>query len=355
MAKKQEEHIEPVVSSIPVPQSDSPLVIDLPDGQKLVVGNLPNGSVIEVATWRGTGRPDSRTQRLMLGVSGNEPTNVKKSSEADSDSSGAADGSHDSHSQAAQSSSKSGRFDVILVPLFRLALPIVNAFLPRHKQIRIAPSAPKNKQQRQVPPAQKNQTQQVSAVDGTPAPKKAVEVQPVQLQSVEPRPVEAQESYSHATHDEPVGKKYKFTPQLKASKKNQKNLDQVSNESVYQESAPAAAKFSFKVPKIKALSSGTRNEENVEDWLDRLIAENNVKAESARAKSTSVKVMKSSASPSKSSASAKKRSATSSTRSTSSSRASSAKKKATSTKSASKSVKSRNSSSSRVKKATKKR
>jgi hypothetical protein len=48
---------------------DSPLVIDLPDGQKLVVGNLAAGSVIEVATWRGTGRPDSRTSRLMLGMS----------------------------------------------------------------------------------------------------------------------------------------------------------------------------------------------------------------------------------------------------------------------------------------------
>lgn len=47
----------------------TPLVIDLPDGQKLVVSNLDPGTVIEVATWRGTGRPDSRTNRLMLGVS----------------------------------------------------------------------------------------------------------------------------------------------------------------------------------------------------------------------------------------------------------------------------------------------
>lgn len=47
----------------------SPLVIDLPDGQKLVISNLDPGTVIEVATWRGTGRPDSRTNRLMLGVS----------------------------------------------------------------------------------------------------------------------------------------------------------------------------------------------------------------------------------------------------------------------------------------------
>jgi hypothetical protein len=45
------------------------MVIDLPDGQKLVIGKLATGSVIEVATWRGTGRPDSRTNRLMLGMS----------------------------------------------------------------------------------------------------------------------------------------------------------------------------------------------------------------------------------------------------------------------------------------------
>lgn len=57
------------VSSIPVSPADSALVIDLPEGQKLVLGKMDEGTVIEVATWRGTGRPDSRTNRLMLGVS----------------------------------------------------------------------------------------------------------------------------------------------------------------------------------------------------------------------------------------------------------------------------------------------
>jgi hypothetical protein len=52
----------------------SPLVIDLPDGQKLLVGELPAGSVVEIATWRGTGRPDSRTTRLLLGVTNDEKT-----------------------------------------------------------------------------------------------------------------------------------------------------------------------------------------------------------------------------------------------------------------------------------------
>ena len=59
----------PEMTALPMTNGDSPLVIDLPDGQKLVVGNLAAGSVIEVATWRGTGRPDSRTSRLMLGMS----------------------------------------------------------------------------------------------------------------------------------------------------------------------------------------------------------------------------------------------------------------------------------------------
>jgi hypothetical protein len=69
MTKKAVNKVEPVISTIPMPVSDNPVVIDLPDGQKLVLGKLTAGSVIEVATWRGTGRPDSRTNRMMLGMS----------------------------------------------------------------------------------------------------------------------------------------------------------------------------------------------------------------------------------------------------------------------------------------------
>jgi hypothetical protein len=69
MAKKKSAPSAPVVTNLPLPISDTPLVIDLPDGQKLVIGKMSQGSVIEVATWRGTGRPDSRTSRLMLGMS----------------------------------------------------------------------------------------------------------------------------------------------------------------------------------------------------------------------------------------------------------------------------------------------
>jgi hypothetical protein len=80
MAKKKAAP-QPVISEIPMPVSDSPLVIDLPDGQKLVVGKMSPGSVIEVATWRGTGRPDSRTSRLMLGMSSAEQVQAQAQSE----------------------------------------------------------------------------------------------------------------------------------------------------------------------------------------------------------------------------------------------------------------------------------
>ena len=70
--KKNETPGKPMVSKIPMAVSDSALVIDLPDGQKLVVGNMTHGTVIEVATWRGTGRPDSRTSRMMLGMTNAE-------------------------------------------------------------------------------------------------------------------------------------------------------------------------------------------------------------------------------------------------------------------------------------------
>lgn len=69
LKKSKEDSNDSSVSSIPVPPADSALVIDLPEGQKLVLGKMEEGTVIEVATWRGTGRPDSRTNRLMLGVS----------------------------------------------------------------------------------------------------------------------------------------------------------------------------------------------------------------------------------------------------------------------------------------------
>jgi hypothetical protein len=80
LANQESEQGSPKVSKLPLPISDSPLVIDLPDGQKIVVGKMTQGSVIEVATWRGVGRPDSRTSRLMLGMGSG---NVNEDSDGD--------------------------------------------------------------------------------------------------------------------------------------------------------------------------------------------------------------------------------------------------------------------------------
>lgn len=68
MVKKNLEGGGAKISKLPIEPSESPLVIDLPDGQKIIVGKLQEGTVIEVATWHGTGRPDSRTNRFMLGM-----------------------------------------------------------------------------------------------------------------------------------------------------------------------------------------------------------------------------------------------------------------------------------------------
>ena len=68
MVKKKPENTEAKISKLPVELSDAPLVIDLPDGQKIILSKLQEGAVIEVATWHGTGRPDSRTNRFMLGM-----------------------------------------------------------------------------------------------------------------------------------------------------------------------------------------------------------------------------------------------------------------------------------------------
>ena len=69
VVKKNSENSEAKVSNLPVNLIDAPMVIDLPDGQKIILNKLQEGAVIEVATWHGTGRPDSRTNRFMLGMS----------------------------------------------------------------------------------------------------------------------------------------------------------------------------------------------------------------------------------------------------------------------------------------------
>lgn len=113
----------PQLTKIPLPISDTPLVIDLPDGQKLVIGKLTSGSVIEVATWRGTGRPDSRTSRLMLGMS--------NSADAITDEQSSQDGS--------TPSKKLNRVQSLTYPIMNGTARIVNAVGKKIKQIRLIP------------------------------------------------------------------------------------------------------------------------------------------------------------------------------------------------------------------------
>ena len=78
--KNQEQDYEGQIvdpRALPTQPGDPTLIVDLPDGQKLIVGQLEPGTIIEVATWRGTGRPDSRTNRLLLGAGFNEDARQK--------------------------------------------------------------------------------------------------------------------------------------------------------------------------------------------------------------------------------------------------------------------------------------
>jgi len=44
--------------------------LELPEGHQIVLGELPPGTVVEVATWQGTGRPDETTRRFYMSASG---------------------------------------------------------------------------------------------------------------------------------------------------------------------------------------------------------------------------------------------------------------------------------------------
>lgn len=53
----------PAITALP---TGDELVINLPEGQKVLLGKLPPGTIIEIASWRGTGPPDHHTARILL-------------------------------------------------------------------------------------------------------------------------------------------------------------------------------------------------------------------------------------------------------------------------------------------------
>jgi len=54
----------------PGPDTDpsAPFVVELPNGQRLEIGDVPPGTIVEIATWRGNGAPDARTERMVIAV-----------------------------------------------------------------------------------------------------------------------------------------------------------------------------------------------------------------------------------------------------------------------------------------------
>ncbi len=56
----------PAITALP---TGDEMVINLPEGQKVLLGKLPPGTIIEIASWRGTGPPDHHTARILLSTS----------------------------------------------------------------------------------------------------------------------------------------------------------------------------------------------------------------------------------------------------------------------------------------------
>lgn len=52
------------------PVKKSEIEITLPEGQKLTIRSLEPGSVVEVASWRGAGKPDESAIRMLFGAAG---------------------------------------------------------------------------------------------------------------------------------------------------------------------------------------------------------------------------------------------------------------------------------------------
>ena len=67
--------------------SQSELVVDLPQGQKLIVKNISPGTIVEVASWSGKSGPDEGAIRMLFGASSNregDPLDSASLIEADS-------------------------------------------------------------------------------------------------------------------------------------------------------------------------------------------------------------------------------------------------------------------------------
>lgn len=50
---------------------ETEMAIDLPQGQKLIIRGIEPGTIVEIASWSGKGRPDDSTVRMLFGASSN--------------------------------------------------------------------------------------------------------------------------------------------------------------------------------------------------------------------------------------------------------------------------------------------
>ena len=133
MAKKKSNEVTAKVTNLPLPVSDTPLVIDLPDGQKIVIGKMQSGSVIEVATWRGTGRPDSRTNRLMMGVNSANPAVTNQTPEANNSESPNQSNAGDWKSKGANALEIAKKATVTFISQSRKKASMIKVNLPKAK------------------------------------------------------------------------------------------------------------------------------------------------------------------------------------------------------------------------------
>jgi hypothetical protein len=55
----------------PAPLEGYAATVELPEGHHVTIGELTPGTIVEVATWNGTGKPDESTKRFLISADGN--------------------------------------------------------------------------------------------------------------------------------------------------------------------------------------------------------------------------------------------------------------------------------------------
>ncbi|MFM1865104.1 MAG: hypothetical protein RL677_884 [Actinomycetota bacterium] len=61
-----------------VSNKETEMAIDLPQGQKLIIRGIEPGTIVEIASWSGKGRPDDSAVRMLFGASSNSGSTQMK-------------------------------------------------------------------------------------------------------------------------------------------------------------------------------------------------------------------------------------------------------------------------------------